>query len=75
MNAVVKLTAIGNSTGVVLPKEIVADLNVAKGDALYLTKTPDGYLLTPYNEAFARQVEAADEFMREYRDVLRELAK
>ena len=75
MNAVLKLTTVGNSAGVVLPKEIVADLNVAKGDRLYLTKTPDGYLLTPYSETFARQVEAAEDFMREYRDVLRELAK
>jgi putative addiction module antidote len=43
----VKLTTIGNSTGVVLPKEVMGKLNVHKGDTLYLLETPDGYELTP----------------------------
>ena len=75
MAAALKLTTVGNSTGMVLPKDIMSDLNVKKGDFVYLTKTPDGYLLSPYDEDFARQVDAADDFMRECRDVLRELAK
>lgn len=75
MGIAMKLTTIGNSTGMVLPKEMLAKLRVKKGDSLYLTETPDGYLITPYDERFARQVEAAEEFAREYRDVLRELAK
>jgi putative addiction module antidote len=70
-----KITAIGNSSGVVLSKEILARLNVNKGDVLYLTETPEGFLITPYDEKFARQVEAAEGFMHDYRDVLRELAK
>ena len=75
MGIAVKLTTVGNSTGVVLPKEILSGMKVRKGDTLYLTETPDGYLITPYDERFARQVEEAQDFMRNYRDVLRELAK
>lgn len=75
MGIPLKLTTIGNSTGVVLPREVLAKLRVAKGDVLYLTETADGFQITPYDERFASQVETAGEFMREYRDVLRELAK
>ena len=50
-------------------------MKVRKGDTVYLTETHDGYLITPYEEQFARQVEAVEEFIREYRDALRELAK
>ncbi len=71
----VKITAVGDAVGVVLPKEILAALKVGQGDTLFLTETPDGFLLTPYNERFAKQLEAAEGFMRKYRDMLRELAK
>ena len=70
-----KSDQIGTSTGINLPKKVLSGMKVRKGDTVYLTETHDGYLITPYDEQFARQVEAADEFMREYRDVLRELAK
>ena len=75
MGRAIKVTRIGNSTGIVLPKEVLSGMKVHKGDTVYLTETPEGYLITPYDEQFTRQVEAADKFMREYRDVLRELAK
>lgn len=75
MGIALKLTAVGNSTGVILPKEVLTGMKAEKGDTVYLTETPDGYLITPYDERFVRQVEAADGFMRKYRDVLRELAK
>ena len=75
MGIAMKLTTVGNSTGMVLPKDVLAKMRVKKGDTVYLTETPDGYLITPYEERFAKQVEAAEEFAREYRDVLRELAK
>ena len=71
----VKLTAIGNSVGIILPKEILALLNVEKGDALYVTRTPDGIALSPYNAKFVRHMEAAEEIMRENRDALRKLAE
>lgn len=70
-----KLTRIGNSLGVVLPKEALARLKVEKGDTLYLTEAPDGLRLTPYNPEFETQMEAARKIMKEHRDVLRELAK
>lgn len=70
-----KLTAIGNSVGVILPKEILAKLRVEKGDMLYATETKDGIQLMPYNAEFARQMEIAERIMREDRDVLKKLAE
>jgi putative addiction module antidote len=70
-----KVTTVGNSTGVVLPREVLSRLKVRKGDVLYLTESPDGYKITPYDEEFSQQMEAAERVLRENRDVLRELAK
>lgn len=71
----VKVTAIGNSAGIILPKEILALLNVDKGDTLFVTRTPNGIEVTPYNDKFARHMAAAEQIMREDRDVLRRLAE
>jgi len=71
----VKVTTVGNSTGVVLPKELLAKLKVKKGDTLYVTETPDGVQLTPYQEDFARTMEVAEDIMRRYRDTLKRLAQ
>jgi putative addiction module antidote len=70
-----KLTQIGNSVGVILPKEVLARLKVEKGDVLYLTDSTDGMRLTPHDPAFEAQMKAAREVMRKRRAVLRELAK
>jgi putative addiction module antidote len=70
-----KLTTIGNSLGVVLPRELLSKLRIGKGDILYVIETPDGIELTPFDPELARQLEAAEEVMRENRDVLRKLAK
>jgi putative addiction module antidote len=70
-----KVTTVGNSTGVVLPREVLSRLKVTKGDVLYLTESQDGYKITPYDEEFAQQMEVAERVLRENRDVLRELAK
>ena len=71
-----KVMTVGSSTGIVLPKEALARLNVAKGDKLFLTEAPDGsYRLTPYDETFARKVEVIETIMREDKEVLRALAK
>ncbi len=70
-----KLTAIGNSLGFVLPKEALARLRVAKGDSIYITETPDGYRLTPYDPTFEQQMQAARKVMKKRRLALRELAK
>lgn len=69
------IRAIGNSSGVVLPKELLELLNVKQGDKLFVTRTPDGVVLKPYDEDFAEQMELAREIMREDRNILRELAK
>lgn len=70
-----KITAIGNSAGVILPKELLARLRVDKGDELYVLETPDGIRLTHYDPEFAAQIEVAERIMREDRDVLRKLAQ
>lgn len=71
----VKITNIGNSKGIILPKEILALLNADTGDALYITRTPKGIEITPYNDQFVRHMEAAEQIMRENRDALRRLAE
>lgn len=70
-----KLTGIGNSTGVVLPKEVTAKLGLAKGDVVFLTESADGYRLTPYDPDFEKQMTAARKIMKKRRNALRELAK
>lgn len=70
-----KLTTVGSSTGAVFPKELLAKLNVSKGDHLYLVETPSGYLVTPLDPEVAEQTDVAFDFMNEYRDTLRALAK
>jgi putative addiction module antidote len=70
-----KLTQIGNSVGVVLPKEILAKLKLEKGDTVFVTESSDGIHLTPYSPDFEVQMAAARKVMKKRRDVLRELAK
>lgn len=70
-----KLTTVGNSVGVVLPKDLLARLRVGKGDTLYAVETPNGVELTPYDPDFAAQMDAAETIMREDRDVLKKLAE
>lgn len=71
----VKVTTVGNSTGIVLPKELLMKLKIEKGDTLYVTETPDGVQLTPYEEEFAQTMEIAQDIMRRYRDTLKRLAQ
>ena len=73
MAIAVKITTVGNSAGIVLPKEILSHLNVEKGDTLFVTKTQDGIQLVACEENFATQMDAARKVMRENRDVLRKL--
>lgn len=75
MTRKVKLTAIGNSTGVVLPKEILDRLHVERGDELSVVETADGITLTPYDPELAQQMDVAERIMREDRDLLRKLAE
>jgi len=75
MTRTLKLTAIGNSVGLVLPKELLEQLRIGKGDLLHVLETPGGIELTPYDPEFAAQMDVAEEVMREDRDVLRKLAE
>jgi len=71
-----KLTQIGNSVGVILPREALAKLGVAKGDTLYLTEGPGGDMrLSAYDAEVAEEVLLGEEFMDRYRDTFRALAK
>ena len=70
-----KLTQIGNSVGVILPKEVLARLKLEKGDTLHLIESADGVRLTPHDPNFEVQMKAARSLMRKRRDVLHELAK
>lgn len=70
-----KVTTVGNSTGVVLPKEVLAKMHIEKGDNLYLTPTPNGFEISPYNPEFEQEMEIARKVMKQYCSALRELAK
>jgi putative addiction module antidote len=70
-----KLTTVGTSTGAIVPKEMLARLKVSRGDTLFVTETPSGYLLTPYDPTVEEQLELGREFMKEYRETFRALAK
>ena len=69
------VTSVGNSLGVVLPKEVTSLLDLKKGDKVFLTKSPDGYLITQYDPAFEKQMKAARSVMKKRRNALRELSK
>lgn len=71
----IKITAIGNSAGIILPKEVLAQLGVDKGDSLSVVRTPNGIELTPYDPTFDEQMKVARDVMARYRNALRELAK
>lgn len=71
----VKLRAIGNSTGVVLPREVLEKLRVERGDELMVLETPEGIMLTSYDPEFARQMDVAEQVMRKRRNLLRKLAE
>lgn len=70
-----KLTQIGNSVGVILPKEALSCLRLEKGQTVFLTETPEGLVLTPYDPALEEQVQAGRAFMKEFRDTFHQLAK
>lgn len=75
MNASLKITKIGNSAGIVLPKELLSRLRAGVGDTLYVSETPEGIRITAANPDFAAKMELAEAIMREDRDILRVLAK
>jgi len=75
MNHKLKLTRVGNSVGVILPRELLAQLRVDKGDELYVTELPDGIKLAAFDPDFAAKMDEAERVMREDRDLLHQLAR
>jgi putative addiction module antidote len=70
-----KVRKLGNSLGVVLPKEVINRLQTGEGQKLFLVEAPDGYQLSPYDPAVEEQLAAGREFMNEYRDTFKVLAE
>ncbi|MFM9904229.1 MAG: AbrB/MazE/SpoVT family DNA-binding domain-containing protein [Pyrinomonadaceae bacterium] len=75
MTTKLKITAIGNSFGIILPKDVLDKLRVSKGDMLLAIETTNGVELSAHDPEIARQMEVAEKVMRKYRDVLRKLAE
>lgn len=69
-----KIEALGDSTGIVIPDEMLARMNVGVGDSLHLVETSAGYLLTPFDEETRRQIEQGLELMERYRETYKRLA-
>jgi putative addiction module antidote len=70
-----KITRIGNSLGVILPRDLLTRLKLDKGDSVFVTETPDGYHLSPYDPAFAEQMQTARDLMKKRRNAVHELSK
>jgi putative addiction module antidote len=75
MTASVKLRKIGNSLGLILPKEVADQLHVSEGDTLHVVTDADGAHLTPYDPNFDAAMKSFDKTRRKYRNALRALAK
>ncbi|CAN7373852.1 AbrB/MazE/SpoVT family DNA-binding domain-containing protein [Pseudoxanthomonas sp. LjRoot168] len=70
-----KITTVGNSAGIILPKDLLARLRLEKGDELHALETPDGIRLTVYDPTLAEQMEVAEQVMRSRRTLLHKLAQ
>jgi putative addiction module antidote len=75
MAMTVKLTTVGNSTGIILPKELLERLRVQKGDTLHVLETPNGVELTAFDPEMARQMDVAEKVMQRRRNLLKKLAE
>lgn len=75
MPTTAKIIAIGNSAGIILPKETLARMNVQKGDTVYLNENQTGFQISPYDEEFGAKMEVADRVIRRYRDAFKKLAE
>jgi putative addiction module antidote len=70
-----KLTAVGTSTGVVIPKELLTRMKLEKGDVLHAIETRDGLLLTPYDAEIEEQIACGEQFMNRYRETFKAVAE
>lgn len=71
----IKIRKVGNSLGAVFPREAVDRLKIREGERVFLTESPEGYRITPYDPEFERQMKLAEDGMAAYRNTLRALAK
>jgi putative addiction module antidote len=71
----IKLRKVGNSVAMIVPKQVRQKMGVKEGDAVYLTETPDGYRISPYDPEFSRQMKLARKVQAKHRAALHELAK
>ena len=70
-----EIKKIGNSTGLILPKEMLGRMGLAQGDSVIVTETPDGFRVTKDNSDFEKAMAIVDDIMVEYRETLQALAK
>ena len=70
-----KIRGVGSSAGIVIPKNVMARLRLAKGDAVFLTEAPEGFRITVHDPEFEEDMTLARKIMRKRRNLLRELAK
>lgn len=75
MQTTAKITKVGNSSALILSKEIMERFNLAQGDVIGISEAPNGFLVTPYDEKKSRQLDAAREIMRKNRNMLKKLAE
>ncbi len=75
MALTVKLTTVGNSTGIILPRELLERLRLKKGDTLHVLETPNGVELTSFDPEMGRQLDVAESVMRRRRNLLKKLAE
>lgn len=70
-----KIRKIGNSLGVTLPKEALEKMSVSEGDIIFLTDSPEGFTVTPYDETFGKAMTAFERTRSKFRNAFKELAK
>ena len=71
-----ELKKIGNSTGLILPKELLARLGLQQGDSVTVSEGPERSLtVSPYEADDEETMNLARDVMREYRNTLKVLAK
>lgn len=75
MPETLKVRKVGNSLGTLLPKHLTDEMHIGEGDELYVTRTPEGFMISPYDPDFEEAIGAARRFMDNHRDALKELAK
>ena len=75
MTEKLKIRKVGNSLGLILSQSVLKSLNLEEGDELFLVKTPEGMIITPYDPDFAEAMKVYKEGSKDYKNAMRELAK